>query len=87
VNKWSLAARTGHVAANWWQSATFRGFAARRLARKIVSMKALAGCNASNHSYRKEIRTPVQSLATHSSATHSAGDASFDMKSETAEST
>jgi hypothetical protein len=34
-----------------------------------------------------EIRTPVQSLATHSRATRRTGGASFDMKSDTAEST
>jgi hypothetical protein len=39
----SLAAKTGHVAANWWHPEAVRGFAALGLRRKIVSIKALAG--------------------------------------------
>jgi hypothetical protein len=41
ANHRSLAAKAEHVAANWWQSATFCGFAARRSVRKNVSMEAL----------------------------------------------
>jgi hypothetical protein len=87
ANKRSHAAKTRRVAANWWQSATFRGFAARRLARKIVSMEALARHGARNRRASEEIRTPVQSLAAHSKATRVTDGASFDLKSDITKST
>jgi len=83
----SLAANFRHLAANRRQMAAFCGFGARRLVRKTVSMEALKSCSAINHRARMQIRTRVQSLAGHSSATRSTGGASFDMKSESAEST
>jgi hypothetical protein len=50
-------------------------------------MEALERYGARNHHASVEIRTPAQSLAAHSKATRSKGCASFDMKSDTAEST
>jgi hypothetical protein len=63
------------------------GFATRRLVRKIVSMEALERCGACDRAASEEIRTSVQSLATHSRAVRRTRDASFDVKSEIAEST
>jgi hypothetical protein len=87
ANKRSLAARTGHVAANWWQSAAFCGFAARSLVRKIVSTEALERCSASKARSSVQIRTRVQSLAMHATAARSTGDESFGMNSGIPEST
>jgi hypothetical protein len=61
--------------------------AAHRSARKTVSMEVVERCSASNHRASAEIRTAVQSLATHARATRRTRDASFETKSDTAEST
>jgi hypothetical protein len=62
-------------------------FATRRLARKTVPMEALTDGARAISRAAEEIRTPVQSLAAHSRATCKMGDASFDVKSDAAEST
>jgi hypothetical protein len=87
ARKPSLAANSRHVAANRWQSAAFCGVAARRLVRKLVSMEALERRRAHNRACKREIPTPVQSLATHSRATRRTRDESFDPKSDIAKST
>jgi hypothetical protein len=75
------------VAANWWQSATFCGFAARHWLRKTVSMEALEEHARVIARASVEIRTPVQSLAAHSRATGRTRDTSLNMKSVAAERT
>jgi hypothetical protein len=87
ADKRFLAARTGHVAANRWQSAMFCGFAPHRSLRKTVSMEVLERRGPGNTHASAEIHTPVQSLATHASATRRTRDASFETKSGISEST
>jgi hypothetical protein len=57
------------------------------LVRKTVSMEALEKHARAITRASVEIRTPVQSFAAHARATRSNGDAPFDMKSDSAEST
>jgi hypothetical protein len=63
------------------------GFAARRLVRKTVSMQALEAMARAITGAAWKIRPRVQLLATHSRATRSRRNASFDLKSDAAEST